>query len=112
MIMYHGSTEVVDKFKAFEEVYLMDREVLERVYQENLEERIIAYLSETRDITLEKAMDAYYHSKLADKIHRGVEGIQYLDYKVLVQLLCETEKELVCEISVDIAEIDVTISES
>lgn len=72
----------------------MDSEILERVYQENLEERIIAYLSEMKDISLGTAMDIYYHSKLTDKIHRGVEGIQYLDYKVLVQILCETEKEL------------------
>lgn len=72
----------------------MDGETLERVYQENLEERIIAYLSETKDISLEAAMDIYYHSKLADKIHRGIEGIQYLDHKVLVQILCETEQEL------------------
>ena len=72
----------------------MDGEVLERVYKENLEERIIAYLSETKNISLEEAMNIYYCSKLADKIHRGVEGIQYLDYKVLVQILCDTEKEL------------------
>lgn len=72
----------------------MDGETLERVYQENLEERIIADLSETKNVSLETAMDIYYHSKLADKIHRGVEGIQYLDFKVLVQILCETEKEL------------------
>lgn len=72
----------------------MDGEVLERIYQENLEERIIAYLSEKRSISLEAAMNIYYCSKLADKIHRGVEGIQYLDYKVLVQILCDTEKEL------------------
>ncbi len=72
----------------------MDEETLERVYQENLEERIIACLSETRDIPLETAMDAYYHSKLADKIHQGAWGVQYLDFKVLVQILCETEREL------------------
>ena len=72
----------------------MDGEMLERVYQENLEERIIADLSETKNVSLETAMDIYYHSKLADKIYRGVEGIQYLDFKVLVQILCETEKEL------------------
>ena len=72
----------------------MDEEVLERVYKESLEERIIAYLSETRNISLEAAMNIYYNSKLADKIQRGVEGIQYLDYKVLVQILCDTEKEL------------------
>ena len=72
----------------------MDEEVLERVYQENLEERIIAYLSELRNISLEKAMNIYYHSKLADKIYRGEYGIQYLDYKVLVQILCDTEEAL------------------
>lgn len=72
----------------------MDGETLERVYQENLEERIIEELSETKNVSLETAMDVYYHSKLADKIHRGVEGIQYLDFKVLAQILCETEKEL------------------
>lgn len=72
----------------------MGEETLERVYQENLEERIIACLSETRDIPLETAMDIYYHSKLADKIHQGAWGIQYLDFKVLVQILCETEQKL------------------
>lgn len=72
----------------------MDGEVIEKVYQENLEERIIAYLSETKGISLESAMDIYYHSTLAGKIHNGVEGVQYLDYKVLVQILCETEEEL------------------
>lgn len=72
----------------------MDGEVLERVYQENLEEKIMAYLSEIRGISLEKAMDIYYHSKLAAKIHRGIEGVQYLDFKVLVQILCKTEQGL------------------
>ncbi len=72
----------------------MDGEILERVYQENLEERIIAYLAETENITLEKAMDIYYSSSLANKIHLGAEGIQYLDYKVLAQILHETEEEL------------------
>ena len=61
----------------------MDGETLERVYQESLKERIIAYLSEIKGISLEIAMDIYYHSALADKIHRGAEGMQYLDYKVL-----------------------------
>ena len=42
----------------------MDEETLERVYQENLEERIIAYLSETKGISLENAMDIYYHSAI------------------------------------------------
>ena len=63
----------------------MSEDVLEKVYQEELEERIISYL----------AMNIYYNSKLANRIHRGEYGIQYLDYKVLVQILCETESELV-----------------
>ena len=69
----------------------MKEDVLEKVYQENLEERIISYLSEVKDISLERAMQLYYDSKLADKIHRGEYGVQYLDYKVLVQILLETE---------------------
>ena len=69
----------------------MKEDVLEKVYQENLEERIISYLSEVKGISLERAMQLYYNSKLADKIHRGEYGVQYLDYKMLVQILLETE---------------------
>lgn len=72
----------------------MNEEILEKVYQENLEERLIAYLAEICNFSYEKAMDIYYSSKLADKIHLGKAGIQYLDYKVLTQILLETEKEL------------------
>ena len=72
----------------------MSEEMLEQVYQENLEERIITRLAEEKDISLEKAMDIYYSSNLANKIHRGDEGIQYLDYKVLADILMETEAGL------------------
>ena len=72
----------------------MNEEMLESIYQENLEERIIACLAETCGFSYEKAMDLYYSSKLSDKIYLGKNGIQYLDYKVLVQILLETEKEL------------------
>ena len=72
----------------------MDGDVLERVYQENLEERIIAYISEQESISFEKAMEMYYSSKLAEKIYNGNEGIQYLDYKVLYEILKETEPDL------------------
>ena len=72
----------------------MDGTALEKVYQENLEERIISCLAEKEKLPLESAMDIYYRSKLADKIHQGTEGIQYLDYQVLVDILCETEREL------------------
>ncbi len=72
----------------------MDEKVLEQVYQENLEERIISYISEENSISLEKAMSIYYKSKLADKVHLGKEEIQYPDYKVLSKILRDTEPEL------------------
>jgi hypothetical protein len=72
----------------------MDEKILEEVYQERLEERIIDYLAKDNDILLEEAMDIYYSSRLAEKIHLGVEGIQYLDHKVLAEILKETEPEL------------------
>ena len=72
----------------------MDENTLEKVYQENLEERIIGYLAESKGLSYEIAMDIFYHSRLADRIHSGTEGIQYLDYKVLVEILTETEAEL------------------
>ena len=57
----------------------MDDKILEQAYQENLEERLIAWLSEQNDISLDRAMDIYYRSKLAEKIHQCIEGVQYLD---------------------------------
>ncbi len=72
----------------------MDDKVLEQVYQEGLEERIISYLAESNGISLEEAMSIYYSSNLADKIHEGREGVQYLDFKVLAEILKETEPQL------------------
>lgn len=71
----------------------MDDRILEQTYQESLEERLIACIAEQHGVTLEKAMDIYYGSSLAERIHQGMEGIQYLDYKVLAQILRETEPE-------------------
>ncbi len=72
----------------------MDGNKLESVYKENLEGRIMLYLTETEDISYEESMEIYYESKLAEKIQEGREGIQYLDYKVLADILKETEQEL------------------
>lgn len=72
----------------------MNDSVLEQAYQESLEEKLIARIAEQNGMTLEKAMDVYYHSLLAEKIHRGEEGVQYLDYKVLAELLLATEPDL------------------
>lgn len=72
----------------------MDGEVLEKAYKERLEEKISLHLAESRNLDLQTAMDIYYNSKLADRIAEGEYVIQYLDYKVLVQILAENEPEL------------------
>lgn len=41
----------------------MDGNKLESVYKENLEERIMLYLTETEDISYEESMEIYYGSK-------------------------------------------------
>lgn len=70
----------------------MEDNVLERIYQENLDERIIECLAVKQHIPYEQAMDRYYKSRLASEIHNGENGIQYLDYKVLTQMLLQSEK--------------------
>lgn len=60
---------------------------LEAVYQEHLEEDIILCLSKRRGIPAEEAMKLYYSSKLADRIHDGLYGIQYLDFENLTDIL-------------------------
>ena len=72
----------------------MDEKVLEQVYQENLEERLISYFAEKNSISLEKAMEIYYKSRLSNLIYDGVNDIQYLDYKVLAEYLQRESTEL------------------
>ena len=79
----------------------MNGDTLEKIYQEGLEERLISYLAERKHIPLEKAMDIYYHSNIAKHIHAGAYGIQYLDYKVLTQILIDTEPELFKNVRAD-----------
>lgn len=73
---------------------MTDGNVLEKAYRESLEESIVSYLAEVKELSLEEAMDKYYNSHLAKKIHEGQYGIQYLDYRNLVDILIETEPEL------------------
>ena len=63
-------------------------------YKERLEERLIAYLSEIKGISLEEAIDAYYRSRLADQISKGLYGIENMDYKYLAEDLVENEPML------------------
>lgn len=72
----------------------MDDQVLEKIYLENLDERIIQYIAVKEDVSFDDATRIYYSSKLSNKIYNGNNDIQYLDYKVLYELLKETEPEL------------------
>ena len=64
---------------------------IERIYKEQLDKALISNLAKVRGISLEDAMSLYYSSKLANKIESGNYGIQYLDYRVLTDILQETE---------------------
>lgn len=72
----------------------MDDQVLEKIYLENLDERIIQYIAVKEDVSFDDATRIYYSSKLSNKIYNGNNDIQYLDYKVLFEILKETEPEL------------------
>lgn len=63
-------------------------------YKQNLEESIIAYLSEIKHIEIRKAMDIYYKSRLSEQIAEGKYGIDNMDYKYLALDLIENEPEL------------------
>ena len=72
----------------------MDERTLENIYQERLEERLIAFLAEKYGMDYQSAMNVYYNSSLAEKIYEGEYGIQYLDYKVLAEILEKAEPGL------------------
>ena len=70
----------------------MTEEALEQFYQENLEERLIQNIAKELHLSLEKAMDCYYKSRLAGMILEGKGGEQYLDYRALTVFFMEMEK--------------------
>jgi hypothetical protein len=72
----------------------MDRDKINKAYKELLEEKIIDYLSQVKDISYRDAMDKYYKSELSKQINDGVYGIDNLDYRYLVNDLLENEAEL------------------
>lgn len=71
-----------------------DRQSLDEIYKQNLEESIIQYLAELKQLELRQAMDIYYRSRLAEQIEQGVCGIDNLDYRNLTEDLIENESEL------------------
>jgi hypothetical protein len=73
---------------------MIDRSNLLKEYKQALEERIITYLSEKKELELRVSMDIYYRSKLAKLIAGGIYGVENLDYKYLAQDLIDNEPEL------------------
>ena len=61
---------------------------------QTLDNDIIEFLAEKRNIDIRIAMDIYYKSLLCNQIHKGQNGVQYLDYKYLAEDLIENESEL------------------
>ena len=55
---------------------MSDRKNIDYIYKQNLEESIIEYLSEEKNIELHRAMHIYYQSKLAKQIEQGAYGIE------------------------------------
>lgn len=67
---------------------------LDYLYKQLLEEDIINYLAEFKNIDTRKAFDIYYSSELAKQIEENKYGIENLDPKYLANDLIENESEL------------------
>ena len=70
---------------------------LRNVYLTLLEEDIIKQLAKIKNIDNRIAMEIYYSSRLCKQIGCGEYGIEYMDYKYLVNDLIENEPELLEE---------------
>lgn len=73
---------------------MTDRKQLSELYKQNLENDIIKFLADMKQIELRKAFDIYYSSKLAEEIAEGTYGIENMDAKYLAEDLIENEAEL------------------
>ena len=73
---------------------MRNKQNIDYIYKQNLEESIIEYLSIEKNLELRQAMDIYYNSRLAKQIEQGTYGIENMDYKYLAQDLIENELEL------------------
>ena len=73
---------------------MVDRKQLEEIYKQNLENDIINTIAEIKGISLRKAINVYYSSKLAEQIENGSYGIENMDSKYLAEDLIENEPEL------------------
>lgn len=73
---------------------MKDKNQLEEVYKQNLENDIINIVSEEEGIDLRQAFDIYYSSKLAEQISNDSYGIENMDAKYLAEDLIENESYL------------------
>lgn len=73
---------------------MVNKQQLEDIYKQNLENEIINIISAKKNIKLRKAFDIYYSSKLAEQIENGSYGIENLDAKYLAEDLIENEPKL------------------
>ena len=73
---------------------MADKNQLEEIYKQNLEDDIINAISRIKGIELRKAFDIYYSSKLAEQISSDKYGIENMDAKYLAEDLIENEPEL------------------
>ena len=73
---------------------MVDKNQLEEVYKQNLENDIISEISQMKRVDLRKAFDIYYSSKLAEQISNDSYGIENMDARYLAEDLMENEPEL------------------
>lgn len=73
---------------------MMNQDELSKIYEQNLVEDIIFYISTVKHIELRKAMDIYYSSKLSEQITDKAYGIENMDYKYLAEDLMDNESHL------------------
>lgn len=71
-----------------------NKEIITEEYKQNLDESIIIYLAEIKNIEIRKAMDIYYKSRLSEQIAESRYGIENMGYKYLALDLIENEQEL------------------
>ena len=64
------------------------------VQHQLLEEDIVAALAEIKGIDLRKALDIFFHSRLAGQVEEGLLGLDCLSPGYLARDLIENEPEL------------------
>ena len=60
----------------------MNGDILEKYYQEGLEERLIARLAKVKHLTYEQAMDIYYRRDSGDEMRKLLRDIRFSIYEV------------------------------